>query len=69
MGAYSYTNMAVTRYLTDPHASDEVSVTLSLDNLWNSDAVTDSAGPSALGPDLVNVLPRRSVMLSVAARL
>jgi iron complex outermembrane receptor protein len=69
VGAYSYTNMTVTRYLTDPHASREVTVTLSLDNLWNSDAVTDKAGPSAIGPDLVNVLPRRSFMLSAAARL
>lgn len=69
VGAYSYTNMTVTRYLTEPHAAHEVSVTLSLDNLWDSDAVTDNAGPSALGPELVNVLPRRSVMLSVAARL
>jgi len=69
VGAYSYTNMTVTRYLTNPHASREVTVTLSLDNLWNSDAVTDKAGPSAIGPDLVNVLPRRSFMLSAAARL
>lgn len=41
---------------------------LSLDNLWNSGAVTDNAGPSALGPDLVNVLPRRNFMLSVVAQ-
>lgn len=69
VGAYSYTNLSVTRYLTDPLSPHEVHLTLSLDNLWNSDAATDNAGPSALGPDLVNVLPRRNFMLSVVAEL
>ncbi|HUN72298.1 MAG TPA: TonB-dependent receptor [Steroidobacteraceae bacterium] len=69
VGAYSYTNMSLTRFLTDPQSPHEVRLTLSLDNLWNSDAVTDNAGPSATGPDLVNVLPRRNVMFSAVARL
>lgn len=69
VGAYSYTNMSVTRFLTDPLGPHSVRLTLSLDNLWNSDAITDNAGPSVLGPDLVNVLPRRNFMLSVVAQL
>jgi hypothetical protein len=44
-------------------------LTLSLDNLWNSDAITDNAAPSAIGPNLVNVLPRRNFMLAVVAQL
>jgi iron complex outermembrane receptor protein len=69
VGAYSYTNMTVTRFLTDPLSPHEVRVALSLDNLLNSDAITDNAGPSAVGPGLVNVLPRRNFMLSVVAQL
>jgi iron complex outermembrane recepter protein len=69
VGAYSYTNMSVTRLLTDPGGPHQVRLMLSLDNLWNSDAITDNAGPSTLGPDLVNVLPRRNFMLSVVAQL
>lgn len=69
VGAYSYTNLSVTRFLTDPGAAHEVRLRLSLDNLWNSSAITDNAGPSVLGVDLVNVLPRRSFMLSVVAQL
>jgi iron complex outermembrane receptor protein len=67
--AYSYTNMSVTRFLTDPLNPHEVRLTLSLDNLWNSYAITDNAGPSAIGPNLVNVLPRRNFMLAVVAQL
>jgi iron complex outermembrane recepter protein len=69
VGAYSYTNMAVTRFLTDPLSPHAVRLTLAIDNLWNSHAITDNAGPSVLGPDLVNVLPRRSIMLSGTAQL
>lgn len=69
VGAYSYTNMSVARLLTDPQSPHQVRLTLSVDNLWNADAVTDNAGPSVLGPDLVNVLPRRNFMLSVIAQL
>ena len=67
VGAYSYTNMAVSRFLTDPLSPQNVRLTLSIGNLWNSDAITDNAGPSVLGPGLVNVLPRRNVMFSVVA--
>jgi iron complex outermembrane receptor protein len=69
VGAYSYTNMSITRFLTDPMSPHEVRLTLSLDNLASSDAITDNAGPSALGPELVNVLPRRNFMLAVSAQL
>jgi len=69
VGAYSFTNLSVTRFLTDPSAAHEVHLKLSLDNLWDSSAITDNAGPSALGPDLVNVLPRRSLVVSVVAQL
>ncbi|HEY1891447.1 MAG TPA: TonB-dependent receptor [Steroidobacteraceae bacterium] len=69
VAAYSYTNLSVTRFLTDPQSANEVHLTLALANLFNSDAITDNAGPSALGPDLVNVLPRRNIMLSAVALL
>jgi iron complex outermembrane receptor protein len=69
VGAYSYTNMSVTRLLTDPLSPHQVRLTLSLDNLLNSNAITDNAGPSVIGPNLVNVLPRRNFMLSVVAQL
>jgi iron complex outermembrane receptor protein len=69
VGDYSYTNMSVTRFLTDPQSPNEVHLTLAFANLFNSDAITDTAGPSVLGPDLVNVLPRRNIMLSAAALL
>jgi hypothetical protein len=69
VGAYSYTNMSVTRFLTDPMSPHAVRLTLSLDNLWNCDAITDNAGPSALGPERVNVLPRRNFMLAAVAQL
>jgi iron complex outermembrane receptor protein len=69
VGAYSYTNMAVTRFLTDPLSPQNVRLTLAIDNLWNSDAITDNAGPSILGPELVNVLPRRNFRVSVVVQL
>jgi iron complex outermembrane receptor protein len=69
VGAYSYTNVTVTRFLTDPLSPHEVRLALSLDNLLNSDAITDNAGASATGPGLVNVLPRRNFMLSVVVQL
>lgn len=69
VSAYSYSNMSVTRFLTDPVSPHVVRLTLSLDNLLSSDAITDNAGPSALGPSLVNVLPRRNFMLAVVAQL
>lgn len=69
VGAYSYTDMTVTRFLTDPLSPHNVRLTLRIDNLWNSHAITDIAGPSILGPELVNVLPRRSLMLSAVAQL
>lgn len=69
VGAYSYTDMALTRFLTDPLSPQNVRVTVAIDNLWNSDAITDNAGPSILGPELVNVLPRRNFRVSVVAQL
>jgi hypothetical protein len=43
--------------------------TVGLNNLFNSDAVTDNAGPSAIGPNLINVLPRRNFVLTAVADL
>jgi len=62
-------HLAVTRFLTDPLSPQNVRLTLSIDNLWDSKAVTDSAGPSSLGPGLVKVLPRRTFMVSLVAQL
>jgi iron complex outermembrane recepter protein len=67
VGGYSYTNATVSRFLTGVPGTRDMRLTLALDNLWDSHAITDNAGPSILGPNLVNVLPRRNVMLSVVA--
>lgn len=65
--AYSYTNATLTRNLPDWLGTHNVRLTLALNNLWNSDAITDNAGPSIEGPTLVNVLPRRNYLLTVVA--
>jgi len=69
VNAYSYTNATATRTLGDLPGVRNLRLTLAINNLWNSDAVTDNAGPSIVGPNLVNVLPRRNAMLSVVADL
>jgi hypothetical protein len=44
-----------------------VRLTFAINNFWNSDAITDNAGPAIAAPtaNLVNVLPRRNYMISV----
>jgi iron complex outermembrane receptor protein len=71
VNAYSYTNATVTRNLIDWLGVRNVRLTFAVNNLLNSDAITDNAGPSiaAPNPNLVNVLPRRSYMLSVVTDL
>lgn len=67
VNAYSFTNATVTRNLPDWLGTHNVRLTLAVNNLWNSNAITDNAGPSIEGPNLVNVLPRRNYMLTVVA--
>lgn len=67
VGAYSYTNVTVGRDFGDVLRLPRLRATLAVDNLWNSNAITDNAGPSILGPNLINVLPRRSFILSLVA--
>jgi iron complex outermembrane receptor protein len=71
VNAYSYTNATVTRNLMERLGTRNVRLTFAVNNLWNSDAITDNAGPSvaAPNPNLVNVLPRRNYMISVVADL
>jgi hypothetical protein len=59
----------VTRTFTGFINNVNARVELAVNNLWNSNAITDNAGPSITGPNLVNVLPRRNVMMSVLADL
>jgi iron complex outermembrane receptor protein len=67
VGAYSYTNATLTRNLMGLPGLENLRLTLAANNLFNSHAITDNAGPSAVGPNLVNVLPRTNFMLSVVA--
>lgn len=67
--AYSYSNATLTHNFSNLPGLRNARLTFSINNLWNSAAVTDNAGPSILGPNLVNVLPRRSVMLSAVVDL
>jgi iron complex outermembrane receptor protein len=71
VNAYSYTNATVTRNLVDWLGIRRVRLTFSVNNLWNSNAITDNAGPSIAAPNssLVNVLPRRNYMISVVTDL
>ena len=69
VGAYSYTNATLTRNLVGLPGIKNLRLTLAASNLFNSHAITDNAGHSAVGPNLVNVLPRTNFMLSVVADL
>ena len=71
VNAYSYTNATVTRNLADWLGVRNVRVTFAINNLWNSAAITDNAGPSIGAPNsnLVNVLPRRNYMISLVTDL
>ena len=69
--AYSYTNATATRNLTGLPGIENLRLTLGVNNLFNSHAVTDNAGLAAAGPppypNLVNVLARTNFMLSAVA--
>ena len=67
--AYSYTNATLTWISTEVPGLRTLRCTLGLNNLFNSDAITDNAGPSAIGPNLINVMPRRNFMLTAVADL
>jgi len=64
VSAYSYTNATATRDFSGLPGIENLRVTLGVNNLFNSHAITDNAGPSAVGPSLVNVLPRLNYVLS-----
>ena len=59
-----------TRNLTGLPGIENLRLTLGVNNLFNSHAVTDNAGLAAAGPpypNLVNVLARTNFMLSAVA--
>jgi iron complex outermembrane receptor protein len=67
---YSYTNATATRNLTGLPGIQNLRLTLGINNLWNSHAVTDNAGYTAAGPsgpNFVNVLARTNYTLSAVA--
>jgi len=66
---YHYTNLALSRSLDDWIGHRHSALGIQINNLENRDDVTDTAGPSAAGPRLVNVLPRRSVMVTLRCDL
>jgi outer membrane receptor protein involved in Fe transport len=62
--------VTATRNVTGLPAVDNLRLTLGINNLFNSHAVTDNAGYTAAGPpgpNLVNVLARTSFTLSAVA--
>lgn len=68
--AYSYTNATATRNVTGLTAVESLRLTLGINNLFNSHAVTDNAGYTAAGPsgpNLVNVLARFNYTFSAVA--
>jgi iron complex outermembrane receptor protein len=69
VGSYSYTNATATRNFVSVPGVQNLRLTAAVNNLFDSHAITDNAGHSILGPNLVNVLPRTNYMLSVAADL
>lgn len=65
ISAYHYTNATVTRKLSRWLGARDVRITAAINNLENLSAITDNAGPSKLGPTLVNTLPRLNASLSI----
>ena len=67
---YSYTNATATRNVKGLPAVENLRLTLGINNLFNSHAITDNAGYTAAGPqgpNLVNVLARTNYTLSAVA--
>jgi len=67
VNAYSYTNATATRNFEELFGLKHLRFTAAVNNLFDSDAITDNAGPSIEGPNLINVLARRNYSLSFAA--
>jgi iron complex outermembrane recepter protein len=67
--SYNYTNLSVFKYLDVASDFHELKLGLTVSNLLNQTPLTDTAGPSAAGPLLVNVLAPRSYLLSLSAKL
>jgi hypothetical protein len=67
--SYSYTNATFTWLSTQVPGLRALRCTVGLNNLFNTDAITDNGGPSATGPNLINVMPRRNFMLTAVADL
>ena len=65
--AYSYTKLTVTRAVSDLISLNQARLSFSVYNLRNQTPITDTAGPSAAGPLLVNVLVKRNFMLAFTA--
>jgi iron complex outermembrane receptor protein len=67
--AYSYTNATGTRTFAGLPGIEKLRLTFGVNNLWNSHAVTDNAGPTIATPsaELVNVLARTNFTLSAVA--
>lgn len=64
---YSYTNATATRNVKGLPFVENLRLTLGINNLFNSHAITDNAGYTAAGPpgpNLVNVLARTNYTLS-----
>ena len=67
---YSYTNATATRNVKGLPSVENLRLTLGINNLFNSHAITDNAGYTAAGPpgpNLVNVLARTNYTFSAVA--
>jgi len=69
VGSYSYTDATFTYSFPGLLGTQNLRLTFAANNIFDSDAITDNAGPSILGPNLINVLARRSFMGSIVADL
>lgn len=61
---YNYTNFTVWRAFNDVIALRHATLSVQVSNVQGRTPVTDAAGSSLAGPPLVNVLPRRSYLLT-----
>jgi len=64
---YSYTNATATRNFEELVGLKHLRLTAAVNNLFDSDAITDNSGASIEGPNLINVLAKRNYSLSFAA--
>jgi len=66
---YSYTNITISKLIRSIYDKNNATLSFQVSNLFNRNSITDTAGPSILGPLLVNVLPARSYTLSLRVEL